>query len=187
MASPERYRVYALLNFVGLPLTRLLGYTPGWSGLGEDLPQGRVRAMGRLGHERALSVHRSRAAGLSNFANYKGALRALCLADDPWATRPAVASVLGIFRDRAGNSDHHARRCRRGQNRPFRFFPRRAPRHAVAGCRGMDPGIGSELAPRVTRNRCPPRKQRTQYAGGGSVNLIAASPASWVAWSRAGR
>ena len=35
MASPERYRVYAMLNFVGLPLTRLLGYAPGWSGLGE--------------------------------------------------------------------------------------------------------------------------------------------------------
>ena len=40
MAAPERYRVYAMLNFVGLPLTRLLGYTPGWSGLGLDLPKG---------------------------------------------------------------------------------------------------------------------------------------------------
>ena len=40
MASPERYRVYALLNFVGAPLTRLLGYAPGWIGLGEDLPKG---------------------------------------------------------------------------------------------------------------------------------------------------
>ena len=34
IASPERYRVFALLNFVGIPLTRLLGYAPGWSGLG---------------------------------------------------------------------------------------------------------------------------------------------------------
>jgi len=40
MASPERYRVYAMLNFVGLPLTRLLGYAPGWSGIGQDLPKG---------------------------------------------------------------------------------------------------------------------------------------------------
>ena len=37
MASPERYRVYVMLNFVGSPLTRALGYAPGWSGLGEDL------------------------------------------------------------------------------------------------------------------------------------------------------
>ena len=29
MTSPERYRVYALLNFVGRPLTRALGYMPG--------------------------------------------------------------------------------------------------------------------------------------------------------------
>jgi predicted alpha/beta hydrolase len=28
--------------------------------------------------------------GLTNFEKYRGALRALCLSDDPWATRPAV-------------------------------------------------------------------------------------------------
>ena len=39
MAAPERYRVYAMLNFVGLPLTRALGYMPGWAGLGMDLPK----------------------------------------------------------------------------------------------------------------------------------------------------
>ena len=33
IASPERYRVYAMLNFVGAPLTRLLGYAPGWGGV----------------------------------------------------------------------------------------------------------------------------------------------------------
>ena len=35
--------------------------------------------------------------GLSNFANYKGALRALCLSDDPWATRPAVGLLCSGF------------------------------------------------------------------------------------------
>jgi hypothetical protein len=39
MASPERYRVYALLNFIGLPLTRTLGYMQGKAGLGMDLPK----------------------------------------------------------------------------------------------------------------------------------------------------
>src|SRR6476660_4096658 len=39
MATPERYRVYALLNFAGVPLTRMLGYMPGWAGLGMDLPK----------------------------------------------------------------------------------------------------------------------------------------------------
>ena len=40
MTSPERYRVYAMINFVGSPLTRAFGYTPGWTGIGEDLPKG---------------------------------------------------------------------------------------------------------------------------------------------------
>src|SRR3954466_6080604 len=40
MAAPERYRVHAMLNLVGAPLTRLMGYTPGWTGLGLDLPKG---------------------------------------------------------------------------------------------------------------------------------------------------
>ena len=35
--------------------------------------------------------------GLSNFANYKGALRALCFSDDPWATRPAVELLCSGF------------------------------------------------------------------------------------------
>jgi predicted alpha/beta hydrolase len=39
MTAPERYRVYAMLNFVGLPLTRALGYMPGTAGLGMDLPK----------------------------------------------------------------------------------------------------------------------------------------------------
>jgi predicted alpha/beta hydrolase len=39
MASPERYRVYALLNFVGVPLTKMFGYMPGWAGLGADMPK----------------------------------------------------------------------------------------------------------------------------------------------------
>ena len=89
MASPERYRVFALLNAVGIPLTHLLGYAPGWSGLGEDLPKGVflqwtdwVNSPHYLFDDESLAV--------GNFARYKGALRALCLSDDPWATLPAV-------------------------------------------------------------------------------------------------
>jgi pimeloyl-ACP methyl ester carboxylesterase len=38
MARPERYRVYALMRGLGVPLTRVLGYAPGWAWIGEDLP-----------------------------------------------------------------------------------------------------------------------------------------------------
>ena len=90
MASPERYRVYAMLNFVGLPLTRLLGYAPGWSGLGEDLPKGVFEQwVGWVMRDRYLFSDPD-LPGLTNFGNYRGALRALCISDDPWATRPAV-------------------------------------------------------------------------------------------------
>jgi predicted alpha/beta hydrolase len=97
MASPERYRVFAMLNFVGIPLTRLLGYAPGWSGLGEDLPKGVFEQwVGWVMSPRYLFDDRSLKA-LANFPHYRGALRALCFSDDPWATRPAVELLCSGF------------------------------------------------------------------------------------------
>lgn len=96
-ASPERYRVYAWLNFVGTPLTRLLGYAPGWSGLGEDLPKGVFEQWaGWVMRERYLFTDPN-LPGLTNFSNYRGAMRALCFTDDPWATRPAVELLCSGF------------------------------------------------------------------------------------------
>jgi predicted alpha/beta hydrolase len=97
MASPERYRVYALLNFVGRPLTRLLGYMPGKAGLGMDLPKdaflqwtGWVMSPHYLFDDAGLDA-------LQHFPSYHGALRALCMSDDPWATRPAVELLCSGF------------------------------------------------------------------------------------------
>jgi predicted alpha/beta hydrolase len=97
MTSPERYRVYALLNFIGRPLTRLLGYMPGKAGLGMDLPKsvflqwtGWVMSPRYLFDDATLDA-------LPNFAEYQGALRAICLSDDPWATRPAVELLCSGF------------------------------------------------------------------------------------------
>ncbi len=97
MASPERYRVYALLNFFGIPLTRLLGYAPGWSGIGEDLPKGVFEQwVGWVMSKRYL-LDDTELKALENFPRYEGALRALCLSDDPWATRPAVELLCSGF------------------------------------------------------------------------------------------
>ncbi|MEH2527153.1 putative alpha/beta hydrolase [Bradyrhizobium sp. AZCC 2176] len=97
MTAPERYRVYALLNFVGLPLTRTLGYMPGKAGLGMDLPKDAfLQWVGWVMSPRYLFDDASLEA-LQNFPNYKGALRALCMSDDPWATRPAVELLCSGF------------------------------------------------------------------------------------------
>jgi predicted alpha/beta hydrolase len=97
MATPERYRVYALLNYVGTPLTRLLGYAPGWSGLGQDLPKGVFEQWTRWVMSERYLFTDPNLKGLSNFANYRGPLRSLCLSDDPWATLPAVELLCSGF------------------------------------------------------------------------------------------
>jgi len=90
MASPERYRVYAMIRCLGIPLTRLLGYTPGWSGLGADLPEAVfLQWAGWIMNKRYL-FDDPKLTALANFAAYRGAMRGLCFSDDPWATKPAV-------------------------------------------------------------------------------------------------
>jgi predicted alpha/beta hydrolase len=97
MASPERYRVYFIMNFVGTPLTHLFGYAPGWSGIGEDLPKGVYLQWVRWVMSRRYLFDDPKLPEIANFANYRGALRALHLADDPWATRSAVELLCSEF------------------------------------------------------------------------------------------
>jgi len=97
MASPERYRVYAMLNFVGPPLTRLFGYAPGWTGIGEDLPKGVFLQWARWVNSPRYLLDDPSVTGLANFAKYNGAMRAICMTDDPWATRPAVERLCAAY------------------------------------------------------------------------------------------
>jgi predicted alpha/beta hydrolase len=94
--SPERYRVYVLMNFANA-LASVLGYVPGKLGIGEDLPAGVFREWtGWVKNKRYLFDDTSLEAR-ANFPNYRGALRAVCLADDPWATVPAVGLLCSGF------------------------------------------------------------------------------------------
>ena len=90
MAWPERYRVFALMNLLGVPLTHLLGYAPGRGGIGEDLPKGVFLQWSKWVTSPRYLFDDTTLAGLQNFPNFKGGLRALTFTDDPWATRPAV-------------------------------------------------------------------------------------------------
>jgi predicted alpha/beta hydrolase len=97
MTSPERYRVYVMLNLIGSPLTRLIGYAPGWSGIGEDLPKGVYQQWVRWVLSKRYMFDDPELPALANFANYRGALRSLYLSDDPWATRPAIELLNSGF------------------------------------------------------------------------------------------
>jgi predicted alpha/beta hydrolase len=97
MASPERYRVYAMMNYVGTPLARLLGYAPRWSGLGEDLPKDAFLEWVGWVMSKRYFFDDPKLKALKNFPQYRGAMRALCLSDDPWATQPAVELLCSGF------------------------------------------------------------------------------------------
>ena len=97
MASPERYRVFGMLNYLGVPLTSVLGYAPGWAGVGMDLPKGVFLQWAKWVNSPRYLFDDKTLAGLGNFANYKGAMRALCFSDDPWATRPAVELLCSFY------------------------------------------------------------------------------------------
>jgi predicted alpha/beta hydrolase len=97
IASPERYRVFALLNFVARPMTLIKGYAPGNMGLGEDLPRDVMLQWIRWVNSDRYFFSDKGLAELSNFPDYHGALCALCFSDDPWATRPAVELLCSGF------------------------------------------------------------------------------------------
>jgi predicted alpha/beta hydrolase len=96
MTSPERYRVFAMLN-AGIPLARFMGYAPGWSGVGMDLPKDVFLQWAHWVLSPRYLFDDPKLTTLSNFAKFDGAMRALCLADDPWATRPAVDLLCSGF------------------------------------------------------------------------------------------
>ena len=98
MTAPERYRVWAYLNLVGVPLTNTLGYAPGWSGIGEDLPKEVFLQWARwVMKPRYLFDDASLVGRVTNFSNFRGELRAVCFADDPWATPAAVELLCSGF------------------------------------------------------------------------------------------
>jgi predicted alpha/beta hydrolase len=95
---PEKYRVYAFLNFIGTPIAYIMGYVPGKVGLGEDLPKGVFLQWTKwVMSERYYFDDRSLTA-LANYPNYRHPLMALCIDDDPWATRPAVELLCSGFK-----------------------------------------------------------------------------------------
>lgn len=95
-ASPERYRVYAMLR-LGQPLVRMIGYVPGRLGIGEDMPKGVFLQWASWVMNPRYFFTDETLEGLGNFEKYRGELRAFCITDDMWATRSAVESLCSGF------------------------------------------------------------------------------------------
>lgn len=97
MTPPEGYRVYMLMNFIGKPLTQLIGYASGKMGLGEDLPKDVYLQWTRWVMSKRYYYDDPSLPALANYPNYRGPLRALSFSDDPWATPPAVQVLCSGF------------------------------------------------------------------------------------------
>jgi predicted alpha/beta hydrolase len=97
MTPPEGHRIYALMKFVGAPLTRVMGYAPGKIGLGHDLPKGVFLEWADWVTSDRYFFDDGKLRALANFPRYRGELRALSITDDPWATRAAVDMLCAGF------------------------------------------------------------------------------------------
>jgi predicted alpha/beta hydrolase len=97
MTPPENYRVYAMLNFLGRPITRLLGYAPGKLGIGEDLPKGVFLQWSDWVMSKRYYYDDPSLQALTNYGQYTHPVRALSFTDDPWATRPMVELLCSGF------------------------------------------------------------------------------------------
>lgn len=97
MTPPENYRVFAMLKFVGRPVTRLIGYAPGKLGIGEDLPKGVFLQWTDWVMNKRYYYDDPNLKALANYGQYKGAVRALSFSDDPWATLPMVELLCSGF------------------------------------------------------------------------------------------
>lgn len=95
--SPEKYRVYAMLRLIGSPIARTLGYVPGRLGIGEDMPRDVFLEWTDWVMKPRYFFDDATLAALENVPRYRGALRAICLTDDPWATPAAVDLLCSGF------------------------------------------------------------------------------------------
>ena len=96
-AAPERYRVYVMMRLVGVPVARALGYVPGRLGIGEDVPRGVFLEWTDWVRQPRYFFDDPMLTALENFPRFRGALRAVCMADDPWATPRAVDLLCSGF------------------------------------------------------------------------------------------
>jgi predicted alpha/beta hydrolase len=98
LASPEKYRVRAIMAWLVPAIVRVKGYLPGSIGLGESLPAGVAREWAGWVLKERYFFDDPTLESLANFPHFTGNLRAIGMTDDSWATREAIGLLLSGFR-----------------------------------------------------------------------------------------
>lgn len=92
-----RFRVFAQMNLVGLPLAALLGKVPGSIGLGETLPGSVFREWARWGRHPDYFFADPTMDAARRFADVETPILAIGLTDDPWGTPRAQHALLKYY------------------------------------------------------------------------------------------
>ncbi|HEV2861421.1 MAG TPA: alpha/beta fold hydrolase [Pyrinomonadaceae bacterium] len=95
--SPSRYRL-SLIWFVAVPvLTGVFGYLPGWAGTGASLPAGVAREWAEWCRREGYLVGGANSARRAGFSRLRVPILSYSLADDTYAPRVAVESLLELY------------------------------------------------------------------------------------------
>lgn len=121
--ATERYRAYFMLRFVGPLMVRIAGYLPAGIGLGDGLPRDVFLEWASWCMKPNYLFDDETLEARANYPHYKGALRAIGLADDPWATPPAIARLLqGYTGTKPEHVTVHPREVGAGKIGHFNYF-----------------------------------------------------------------
>lgn len=91
----ESLRILLMMNLVGAPLTRLLGYFPGArGGFGSNLPAGVFLQWAKWCRNKDYFFNDPDLPETANFEKYSGPLLAIGISDDPWGTPKALRALL---------------------------------------------------------------------------------------------
>lgn len=95
--TDEALRLYLAMNFVGAPLTRIVGEAPGWLGIGETLPGSVFRDWARWCRRPGFLFDDPALADIARFERIGIPILAVSATDDPWSTERATRSLVGHF------------------------------------------------------------------------------------------
>jgi len=98
VVGAEKLRVWLFAHLLGPLATLPLGYLPGSRlGIGEDLPRGVFADWARWIRSRHFHFEDPGLPETRHYADYRGAILAIGLADDPWGPPKGVEAVLSRY------------------------------------------------------------------------------------------